>query len=135
MKNILIISSLFFGVGSLTTFAFSHTYRVNHAPHEQGSYEVKYFKRKHNSTRPVIAGNFYDFKSKKRLAQFAIFVIDNQSIRANEQGYYKQEVEEGKHNIIGRNIFYENILINNFKVSKCDSITIDFFLIGQGTVN
>jgi len=102
---------------------------------EKGFYQIKQMKRRLPNSEAILLGTVNDSRSKTRFAQLAMVVLNNQTVWADSTGHYKQEVKQGTYKIIGRNIFYNNVVVKHINIQKGDSLNIDFYLSSNPTVN
>jgi PBP1b-binding outer membrane lipoprotein LpoB len=131
---------IFLRISSLALFlvalvACSTTVQTHDSISREGYYQINQIRRQDFNSKAVILGSINDGQSKKRFAQLAMVLLNDQSIFADSTGHYKLEVEPGAYEITGRNIFYDNVKTRRIHVKPGDSITVNFYLFSRPTVN
>jgi hypothetical protein len=96
---------------------------------KSGSYSIDKSQGKHGTLNPVVYGYLFEYGTKHPSIVPRVYVGRELKSKADpKSGQYSFSIEPGKYRFVGKGLGYYSTKTRRIKVSKGDSVNIDFYL-------
>ncbi|WP_151086600.1 carboxypeptidase-like regulatory domain-containing protein [Hymenobacter baengnokdamensis] len=98
-------------------------------------YIIKVFPKKYTKSNPIISGHTDELypDGSYRPIGLAYISVGKQGVKSDNDGNYSARVSPGKYDVSVRIIGYQPIVVKDVRISKKDSVRIDFHLSADTT--